>query len=100
MKNYLYTIFVVFLLTQNADAQAKNLDSIRMSFMIQRDTLSLASLIDDSLIYLHSNGLKESKADFIHSIAANKIVYERMDMIDKKQIRYDAYFCPLKFDFV
>ena len=53
-------------------------ESARFSAMMNRDTIALQRLISTELIYVHSNGLVESKADFIHSVGSGKIVYSTM----------------------
>jgi hypothetical protein len=35
-------------------------------------------------VYIHSNSLKESKADFIHSVASGKIKYLNFEILEQK----------------
>jgi hypothetical protein len=50
----------------------------RFEAMVQRDTQSLAQLVDKTLIFIHSNALKETKTDFIGSVSSGRIIYQSM----------------------
>ena len=56
-----------------------------MNAMIVKDTLLLKRILHDSLYYIHSNGLVESKSDFLTSITSGKIEYEDIQIQEKKQ---------------
>lgn len=47
--------------------------------MTKADTQALKQLLADDLVYIHSNALKETKADHLRSIGTGKIVYQQMD---------------------
>ena len=53
-------------------------ESARFRAQVDKDGLALQTLLDDDLYYLHSNGLVESKQDFITSVKGGKIVYSQM----------------------
>ena len=46
---------------------------------LQADRASLEKLLGDDLMYSHSTGLRESKADFVAAIMANKPKYESIE---------------------
>lgn len=64
------------------------LDSEQDRFRAQttRDTQTLDKLLADGLIYIHSNGLVEDKADFIGSVSSGGIRYERMIPREGRQV--------------
>jgi hypothetical protein len=61
-------------------AQKTPLDSQKMRFeaMINRDTITLDRILGTDLTYLHSNGLLESKQNFINSISSGKLIYQEI----------------------
>lgn len=56
-----------------------------MNAMIVKDTLLLKRILHDSLYYIHSNGLVESKSDFLSSITFGEIEYNDMQIQERKE---------------
>lgn len=54
-------------------------ESSRFEAMIKADTSALRPMLAEDLIYVHSNGMKESKTDHLNAIAARKLVYQKME---------------------
>jgi ketosteroid isomerase-like protein len=79
-------IFCLFFLPLHINAQTTPFESEQMRFdaMTQSDTLALARLLNDDLSYMHSNGLEETKQDFIKTVATQKIIYQSIT-IEKHQ---------------
>jgi hypothetical protein len=50
----------------------------RFRAQVARDTAALRNLLDDDLVYVHSNGLIESKAHFIETVATGRIGYDSL----------------------
>jgi len=50
----------------------------RFEAQVTRDTAALRSLLDDDLVYIHSNALTENKAHFIETVATGRIVYDSL----------------------
>ncbi len=73
------------LLTAQADVLAS--EDARFAAQTTRDTLSLSRLLADELVYIHSNALVETKADFIHSVGTGRIVYQRMTPEPARRVR-------------
>ena len=73
------------LLTAQADVLAS--EDARFAAQTTRDTLSLIRLLADELVYIHSNALVETKADFIHSVGTGRIVYQRMTPEPARRVR-------------
>lgn len=58
-------------------------DARRFAAMLQNDLTTLETLLADDLTYTHSNGLAESKAQFLESLRSGKLRYlaaERSDL--------------------
>ncbi|MCC6462289.1 MAG: nuclear transport factor 2 family protein [Saprospiraceae bacterium] len=55
--------------------------------MVAKDTVWLRQNLDDDLIYLHSNGLRETKEQHLHSIGYSEIVYQSIDLLPGTQVR-------------
>jgi hypothetical protein len=72
----LWLAFVLPLCSQNG----RQLDSIRFSKMVVRDTNFLKENIDPSLFYMHSNGLIENKSDHIQNIIRQTIIYQKFEI--------------------
>lgn len=53
-------------------------ESARFRAQVNRDAQALELLLDEDLRYIHSNGLVETKSDFIRSVSGGKIVYSSM----------------------
>lgn len=56
--------------------------------MIKMDTFFLEKILHEDLEYVHSNGLIETKRDFIKSVATQKIRYENIDPFQVTVKRY------------
>lgn len=61
--------------SQGFNAEVTAAEEQRFKAMVSKDTVALAGLLSPELLYVHSNGTKESKADFIRSVGSGKIVY-------------------------
>lgn len=87
MTSFFYFLLVLFIQfsTHQSFASELNLDSIRMQKMIEKDTIVLSEMVDDSLLYIHSNGLKESKIDFINHIVKGKIIYDSFLFLSRQE---------------
>jgi ketosteroid isomerase-like protein len=47
--------------------------------MLKKDGPSLEKLLSDDLVYIHSGGQQETKAQFVKAIATGKSIVERLD---------------------
>ena len=59
-------------------------ETARFQAQTKRDAAALDALLHEELYYLHSNGLIESKKDFINSVRGGKIVYASMEATDRR----------------
>lgn len=60
------------------DQRVLDTEQRRFELMVKRDTVLLAGMLDKDLVYIHSNGLVESKKQHIQAIAAGRLVYNTM----------------------
>ncbi len=78
------------LLAAPADATAMKevsaaMESLKQA-MIHKDGVALEKLLSDELMYTHSTGQFETKAQFVKSIASGKSIVERLDYF-KHEVR-------------
>lgn len=62
-------------------------EEARFRAQVQQDTAALQRLLADDMLYIHSNGLVESKSDFLQSIKTGKITYQAMQREGNAQVR-------------
>ena len=51
------------------------LHELKFKWLSQVDTLALANLLADDVVYVHSNGWRESKQEVIQNIVSGKLTY-------------------------
>lgn len=76
--SFLLFLILIPLTVSSQEEALLSAEKARFQAQIDRDTDLLAELLHHDLYYLHSNGLAESKADFIASVRTAKIVYQQM----------------------
>ena len=60
-------------------------EQTRFRAQTERDTATLRELVDAELLYVHSNGLEESRRDFLNNVATGAIEYRTMQLIPGTQ---------------
>lgn len=89
MKPAAATLFFLHLvLSLSAQPPADVVEDDRFRAQVRKDTETLSELLSEDLVYIHSNGLVESKSDFLKSIATGKIVYQEMKAAGERSFRY------------
>jgi hypothetical protein len=83
---FLITINAVFAQTDKASQQLIDLHKKKFSWLINRKYDSLDWLFDDKLLYIHSNGMTESKSDIFNNLKKGVIAYTKSD-VSEAQIR-------------
>lgn len=63
-----------------------NLSKQKFVWLIEKQRDSLDLLLDDRLMYIHSNGWTQSKVEVFDDMQSGKLVYKQVD-IDATQIR-------------
>ncbi len=63
--------------TSPADAEraVRETHARRFALMVEGDTAALAGLLAEDLVYVHSSGAAESKAEFLEAIASGRMRY-------------------------
>lgn len=89
MKICLSFFFVLLTALPNAFAQSTpalsatgqrvlDTEQHRFELMVKRDTVQLAAMLADDLVYMHSNGLVETKKQHIQAISTGRLLYNTM----------------------
>lgn len=87
----LFGILGLWLCLQLSQLQAQpallTAEDARFAAQVARDTRQLDIMLDDPLVYIHSNALVESRADFLESIQSGRIVYQSMQAEPGRRLR-------------
>lgn len=62
----------------------------RFRAQVARDTAALRNLLDDDLVYVHSNALIENKGHFIETVGTGRIVYDSLVPVHMTHRRYGS----------
>ncbi len=93
MKTIITTLLFFVLITPAMLAQEPDFSSpsaseqSRFEAQLRRDTAALRILLANELTYFHSNGLAETKNEFIQSVGSGKIRYSSMERVGETQLR-------------
>ncbi|MFM2388402.1 MAG: hypothetical protein RL660_3159 [Bacteroidota bacterium] len=74
-------LFIVLTLTSTiANAQKKILkaEADRYAAMIAQDTATLSAMLSSDLVYIHSNGMTDTKQSFLNSVATKTLVHKKI----------------------
>ena len=83
ISTFLFLAFCLFFAKATSAQQTPfESEAVRFKAQTNRDTLALKNLLANELSYCHSNGLLESKQDFIKSINSGKIIYDSITIIE------------------
>jgi ketosteroid isomerase-like protein len=58
----------------------RSLERARFSAMMSGDLTALSALLDDDLIYVHSNGQADGKGEYLESLRQGRITYEKISV--------------------
>jgi ketosteroid isomerase-like protein len=87
MKYSILYIFIILTSSIFAQRSPELSEQSRFEAQINRDTLALERLLSKDLVYVHSNALMETKADFLHSISGGGIQYLEMRKLNGDPVR-------------
>lgn len=85
-------VLLTVLISDSVLAQSKteryilNLSKQKFVWLIEKQRDSLDLLLDDRLMYIHSNGWTQSKVEVFDDMQSGKLVYKQVD-IDATQVR-------------
>jgi len=92
---YLFLLFICLNLTPTvtlsqtlAKKSVLDTEAQRFAAMTTRDTVFLKNYLADDLVYIHSNGLTETKKAHINAISSGSIIYRTMDRAFETQVRH------------
>jgi len=85
-KSFLTLSFLIVVLTCFAQTQQEqqviNLSKKKFEWMIAMNFDSLAPVLDERMIFIHSNGWPETKKEFINDIKSGKLRYKSIDVLE------------------
>ena len=61
------------------EREVLDFEALRFSAMTRKDTAFLKNLLADDLLYVHSNGLTETKTEHLNVIGSGSIAYTSME---------------------
>jgi Domain of unknown function (DUF4440) len=85
-KKILFFIFCLAQFHLLAQKEAWETNKIRLEAMVRQDSAALSKYMAEDLIYIHSNGLVESKMAHIGTIMQQKIIYQQFVMLSQPKI--------------
>lgn len=59
-----------------------DLSKKKFQWMVAMQFDSLQAVLDDRMMFIHSNGWLETKTEFIHDIRSSKLRYKSIDIIE------------------
>jgi hypothetical protein len=73
------------------------LERARFKAMISGDLTALSALLDDDLIYIHSNGRSDCKEEYLESLRQGRITYEEISVTSDQHWQAEACFVLVQF---
>ncbi|HEY4156053.1 MAG TPA: nuclear transport factor 2 family protein [Puia sp.] len=67
------------------------MEKMRFDAMIRQDTITLSRLLANDLIFIHTNGVVDSKSSLLKSIAARTVIYQFI-LPEKSTTRVEGNF--------
>lgn len=85
------TLFAILVVTtnglaQNDNAEVSSLSRKKFSWLINKQADSLSWLLDEKVMYIHSNGWIQSKREILEDMHSGKLVYIHVD-VKEDQVR-------------
>jgi Domain of unknown function (DUF4440) len=96
MKQFSIFLPAFLLVLQTAFSQGKALPSSqyfigllqnKFEWMLQKDTAQLKNLLHDSLVYIHSSGMQDSKPSLLKNLFSSKNPYKKFTTA-KEKVRF------------
>ena len=77
--------------------EIRSLERARLKAMISGDLAALAALLDDDLIYIHSNGQADGKNEYLDSLRQGRITYEDISVTSDRHWHAEGCFVLVQF---
>ncbi len=94
MKRYFVAIILLLgcvgTYAQSAEHTVLNLSKQKFGWMIRMKYDSLEAVLDDRLMFVHSNGWAETKQEFIQDIKSGKLLYANIQISESSARVYPA----------
>ncbi|MCC6412877.1 MAG: nuclear transport factor 2 family protein [Saprospiraceae bacterium] len=90
MKNVLITALMLLCSSSMVYAQSNDVlknERQRFGFMMAKDTAALSGMLAEDLLYVHSNGLSETKAEHLKAVGSGNITYLEMTPVNPVSVR-------------
>ena len=72
------------------DQRIIDLSKKKFQWMIAMNFDSLESMLDDRMVFIHSNGWPETKTEFINDIKSGKLRYKSIDVVEASARMYQG----------
>lgn len=73
-----------------SEQELLTLSKKKFQWMTTMNFDSLESVLDDRMVFIHSNGWAETKTEFIHDIQSGKLRYKNIDVLEASARIYPA----------
>ena len=78
--SFLFLLFTYHGLAQTRQLNILRLETERFKAMINKDSIKLDKILANDLLYIHSNGMIDSKTTLIRNIMTGKLEYLEIDV--------------------
>jgi ketosteroid isomerase-like protein len=75
----------------------RSLERARFAAMISNDLSALSTLLDDDLIYVHSNGQADGKDAYLGSLRQGRITYDDISVTSDRHWQAEGCFVLVQF---
>ena len=76
----LTTVFLTWGQSPEAGRRVEDLAKKKFQWMIDHRADSLEPMLDEQLKYIHSNGLTQTKKDFLDDLKSGKVTYQNIEV--------------------
>ncbi len=96
MKNAILLLIVFLLFSSSAIAQSVKTEELildlsrkKFNWMVSLQSDSLAAILDDQLVYIHSNGWAQSKKEVLADFISRKLSYQSIEVVESSLRLFD-----------
>jgi hypothetical protein len=76
MKLWAFILLIMSCLNAKAQHKLLQIDRQRYDLMIAKDTANLSAMMAPSLVYIHSNGMVDTKQSLLESIGTKTLIHK------------------------
>jgi hypothetical protein len=96
MKNANLLLIVFLLFSSSSFAQPVKTEELildlsrkKFNWMVSLQSDSLAAILDDQLVYIHSNGWAQSKKEVLADFISGKLSYQSIEVVESSMRLFD-----------